>query len=390
MVLSFALILLVGFVFGQFAQKIKLPALIGMMVAGILIGPSVLHWIDDDTLLISPMLRQLALIIILMRAALTLNINQLKKVGRPALLMSFVPATLEIIGVTLLSTWLLGLSLVDGVLLGTILAAVSPAVVVPSMIKIIDQKFGTKEGIPQMILAAASIDDIIVIVLFTSVLSIATGSSFNATNLLQIPLQIGGGIGLGLLLGWGLNKLFSHFTFKPMEQFVIVFASCLLAVGLENQFNLPISSLLVVMTSCMTLNRLQPHLTKPLSGMTESIWQVAQIFLFVLIGAAVEIGQMKHAGFLALVVIVGALIFRMFGVWLSLLKTPFNKKERLFAMLAYTPKATVQAAIGAIPLASGVESGGLLLAVAVISILFTAPMGIILIEKTYQKLLTPS
>lgn len=390
MVLSFALILLVGFVFGQFAQKIKLPALIGMMVAGILIGPSVLHWIDDDTLLISPMLRQLALIIILMRAALTLNINQLKKVGRPALLMSFVPATLEIIGVTLLSTWLLGLSLVDGVLLGTILAAVSPAVVVPSMIKIIDQKFGTKEGIPQMILAAASIDDIIVIVLFTSVLSIATGSSFNATNLLQIPLQIGGGIGLGLLLGWGLNKLFSHFTFKPMEQFVIVFASCLLAVGLENQFNLPISSLLVVMTSCMTLNRLQPHLTKPLSGMTESIWQVAQIFLFVLIGAAVEIGQMNHAGFLALVVIAGALIFRMFGVWLSLLKTPFNKKERLFAMLAYTPKATVQAAIGAIPLASGVESGGLLLAVAVISILFTAPMGIILIEKTYQKLLTPS
>lgn len=390
MVLSFALILLVGFVFGQFAQKIKLPALIGMMVAGILIGPSVLHWIDDDTLLISPMLRQLALIIILMRAALTLNINQLKKVGRPALLMSFVPATLEIIGVTLLSTWLLGLSLVDGVLLGTILAAVSPAVVVPSMIKIIDQKFGTKEGLPQMILAAASIDDIIVIVLFTSVLSIATGSSFNATNLLQIPLQIGGGIGLGLLLGWGLNKLFSHFTFKPMEQFVIVFASCLLAVGLENQFNLPISSLLVVMTSCMTLNRLQPHLTKPLSGMTESIWQVAQIFLFVLIGAAVEIGQMNHAGFLALVVIAGALIFRMFGVWLSLLKTPFNKKERLFAMLAYTPKATVQAAIGAIPLASGVESGGLLLAVAVISILFTAPMGIILIEKTYQKLLTPS
>lgn len=390
MVLSFALILLVGFVFGQFAQKIKLPALIGMMVAGILIGPSVLHWIDDDTLLISPMLRQLALIIILMRAALTLNINQLKKVGRPALLMSFVPATLEIIGVTLLSTWLLGLSLVDGVLLGTILAAVSPAVVVPSMIKIIDQKFGTKEGLPQMILAAASIDDIIVIVLFTSVLSIATGSSFNATNLLQIPLQIGGGIGLGLLLGWGLNKLFSHFTFKPMEQFVIVFASCLLAVGLENQFNLPISSLLVVMTSCMTLNRLQPHLTKPLSGMTESIWQVAQIFLFVLIGAAVEIGQMNHAGFLALVVIAGALIFRMFGVWLSLLKTPFNKKERLFTMLAYTPKATVQAAIGAIPLASGVESGGLLLAVAVISILFTAPMGIILIEKTYQKLLTPS
>ncbi|MGX7349845.1 cation:proton antiporter [Dolosicoccus paucivorans] len=390
MVLSFALILLIGFIFGKIAQTIKLPGLIGMMVAGILMGPSLLHWIDDTTLLISPMLRQLALIIILMRAGLTLNINQLKKVGRPALLMSFVPATMEIIGVTLFSTWLLGLSLVDGILLGTILAAVSPAVVVPSMIKIIDQKYGTKEGIPQMILAAASIDDIIVIVLFTSVLSIATGSSFNAANLLQIPLQIGGGIGVGLLLGWGLKQLFQRLTFKPMEQFIILFASCLLAVGLENQFNLPISSLLIVMTSCMTLNHFQPQLTESLSQRTESIWQVAQIFLFVLIGAAVEISQMKHAGFIALVVILGALVFRMFGVWLSLLKTPFTSKERLFTMLAYTPKATVQAAIGAIPLASGVPSGGLLLAVAVISILFTAPMGIILIEKTYRKLLTPS
>lgn len=389
MILSFALILLIGYLFGQLAKLIKLPPLIGMMLAGILIGPSGLMWLDESTLSISGALRQIALIIILMRAGLTLNVLQLKKVGRPALLMSFVPATMEIIGVTLLSTLLLNLSLIDGILLGTILAAVSPAVVVPSMLKIMDQRYGTTQGIPQMILAAASIDDIIVIVLFTSVLTIATGGTFNPISLLHIPLQIGGGIAIGLLLGWAWFYLFERSSFQGIEQFIIVFSSCLLIVGLEHQFALPISSLLAVMTSCMFLNYKKPQITQSLSQKTESIWQVAQIFLFVLIGAAVEVTQMKHAGLLALLVIIGALLFRMVGVWMSLMHTPFTTKERLFTMLAYTPKATVQAAIGAIPLMSGVPSGALLLAVAVISILFTAPLGVILIEKTYTKLLAP-
>lgn len=389
MLFSLALILIVGFSLSGIFNRIGIPGLVGMLLSGIVLGPYVLNLIAPEILNISADLREIALIVILIRAGLTIDLKDLKRVGRPAVLMCFVPATFEIAAITFLAPILLGMPRLEAAILGTVIAAVSPAVVVPRMISLIESGYGKTRSIPQLVMAGASVDDIYVIVLFTTFLNMYHGSSFNGLSLLAVPISILLGIGLGILLGLMLVKIFKLIHMRDTIKVLIIMSTAFLLVTFEAAVKtyVPVSGLLAVMALGATILKQYDVLAKRIMGKFSKIWVGAEILLFVLVGAEVDIRYLAGVGIGAVLLIFGALVFRLFGVFLSLLKTPLEPKERLFAAIAYIPKATVQAAIGAIPLASGVASGELILTVAVLAIVITAPLGAIGIDKTHKKLL---
>lgn len=389
MLTSLALIFLCGLLLGSIFQKIKLPPLLGMIITGIILGPYALNLIDQSVLSISSDLRQIALIIILTRAGLNLDINSLKKVGRPAILMCFLPACFEIIGMVLLAPPLLGISILDALIMGTVVAAVSPAVIVPKMLKLIETGYGKDKSIPQMIMAGASVDDVFVIVLFTSFTGLAQGESFSPISLIQVPISIILGLGLGILIGILLGFFFKKVHMRDSIKVIIILSISFLLVTLENSLKgiVPISGLIAIMSIGISLQKIRSDASKRISTKFSKLWVAAELMLFVLVGATVDIKYAFSAGIMAILLIFGVLVFRMIGVLICLIKTKLNKKERLFCMIAYCPKATVQAAIGSIPLTMGLSCGNIVLTVAVLSILITAPLGAFFIELLYKRLL---
>ena len=388
MLTSLSLIFLVGLAMGAICQRLKLPRIIGMLATGIVLGPYVLDMLDPSILSISSELRKMALIIILIKAGLSLDLSDLKKAGRPAVLLSFVPATFELMGYIVCAPLILGVSRVDAAVMGAVLAAVSPAVVVPRMVSLIEKRYGTKKAIPQMILAGASCDDIFVIVLFTTFLSMAQGGSVSVTNFINIPVSIVLGVILGAVTGWGLYLFFEtsyahkHCVRNSMKVIIVLGFSFLL-VSIESwlEGKVAISGLLAVVSMACVLK------LKSLSEKFGKLWLAAEVILFVLVGAAVDIRYMLGAGIAAVVMIITALLFRTAGVLICLIKTPLSAKERLFCVIAYLPKATVQAAIGSVPLAAGLPSGNIILSVAVLAIIITAPLGALGIDSSYNRLL---
>ena len=389
MLLSITYILFFGLLFGWICKKLHLPALFGMILAGILIGPYVLNLLDPSILDISAQIRKIALVIILVRAGLKLSLADLKKVGRPAILLCFLPASAELLGMLLLAPKLLGISVLEAAVLGSVVAAVSPAVVVPGMIKLMDEGYGTDKGIPQMILAGASVDDVFVIVLFTTFTGMAQHDTVSVMQFVNIPISLITGISIGLLAGMGLTVLFDKIHQRDMVRVLIVMGCSLLLVSVEDRLSgiVPFASLIAVMCLGMAVRMKKEDLAKRLSQTYDKLWVGAEIFLFVLVGASVQIESAKSAGLKSIVLIFGVLLFRMIGVYLCVLGTKLNAKERLFCMLAYIPKATVQAAIGGVPLAMGLACGNMVLTVSVISILITAPLGAFFIDWTYKKCL---
>lgn len=390
MLLSMALIMLIGMASGYICRRLKLPGLLGMIITGIILGPYVLDLIDPSILNISADLRKIALIIILTRAGLTLDINDLKRVGRPAILMCFVPATFELAGMLLLAPRILGISLLEAAIMGAVVAAVSPAVVVPKMIKLIDEGYGTKKSIPQLILAGASVDDVYVIVLFSTFTGLAKGDRVSAMSFINIPVSVVLGIALGIASGWLLAVYFKKVHVRDTIKVIIVLSISFILVSAENALSTPItfSALIAVMFMGIALSRYRNETAVRLSGKFNRLWVGAEVVLFVLVGASVDIGYALSAGAGAVILIFGVLIFRIAGVFVCLTGTNLNMKERLFCMLAYTPKATVQAAIGSFPLAMGLSCGSIVLTVAVLAILITAPLGAFMIDLTYKKLLS--
>ena len=389
MLLSIALVFLCGMTLGKIFEKLKLPSLLGMIATGIILGPYVLDLLDNSILEISKDLRQIALIIILTRAGLNLDIKDLKKVGRSAVLMCFIPASFEILGMIIFAPLFLGITRLEAAIIGTIIAAVSPAVIVPRMLKLMENGYGVKKSIPQMIMAGASIDDVFVIVLFTAFTKLAQGGEINLNNFLVIPISIFLGLLGGVLMGWGLSILFSKFHIRDSGKVLIILSISFLLVTLEQHLDgvIGFSGLLAVMAMGATIQQKKYELSKRLSGKFSKLWVGAEVLLFVLVGAIVDINYALKAGLFSIVLIFCVLVFRMIGVFLCLVKTKLNKKERLFSAIAYMPKATVQAAIGGIPLAMGLACGDIALTVAVLAILITAPLGAVLIDVTYNKLL---
>ena len=389
MLLSISLILILGMFMGWICQKIKLPSLLGMLITGIVLGPYVLNMLDDSILGISAELRKIALIIILTRAGLGLDLSGLKKIGRPAVLMCFVPASFELIGMILLAPKLMGLTVLEAAIMGAVLAAVSPAVVVPRMVKLMDEGYGVNEGIPQLILAGASVDDVYVIVLFSTFVGMMQGEGASILKFVNIPISIFLGIAIGLLIGVLLAYFFKKMHIRDTSKVLIILSISFLLVVMEDKLSTPItfSALIAIMFIGIRLQKKRETVAKRLSVKYGKLWVAAEVFLFVLVGATVNIGYLGKVGVKALIVIIGALVFRMFGVFVCLLGTSLKRKERLFTMLAYTPKATVQAAIGGIPLALGFTCGDLVLTVAVLAIVLTAPLGAFAIDLSYKKLL---
>lgn len=390
MLLSLGLILIFGLIFGAIMKQLKLPSLLGMLLAGMLLGPLGLNWIVEDILVISKDLRQIALIIILTQAGLSLDLSDLKKVGRPAILMSFVPASFEIGAVMLLGPWLLKLSLLDSAILGSILAAVSPAVVVPRMLKLMERGLGQHHRIPQMIMAGASVDDVYVIVIFSALISLALGKGFSIVTILNIPLSIVLGCVLGFVSGMALIWIFKRFHMRDTIKVLVLLSASFFFVSLESALSkvVAISGLLAVMAMGITLLEGYPMLAKRLATKFSKSWVASELLLFVLVGAAVDFRSVSAAGFNVVVLILVALMIRVVGVNLCLIKTKLSLKERVFTSLAYLPKATVQAAIGSIPLSLGLSSGNILLSVAVMAILISAPLGAIAIDLTADRLLS--
>ena len=386
MLLSISLILIVGMSLGYICQKLKLPSLLGMLITGMILGPYVLNLLDPNILAISADLRKIALIIILTRAGLGLDLSALRKLGRPAFLMCFLPATFELIGIVLLAPTLLDLSPLEAAIMGAVLAAVSPAVVVPRMVKLMDEGY---KDIPQLILAGASVDDVYVIVLFSTFIGMIQGQGANIISFVNIPISIILGILIGLLLGLLLSYFFKNIHIRDTSKVLIILSISLLLVVLEDSLTTSItfSSLISIMFIGIGLKRNREEVAKRLSIKYGKLWVGAEVFLFVLVGASANINYLTHVGFKALLLIILALIFRMFGVFICLLNTKLNKKEKLFAMIAYTPKATVQAAIGGIPLSLGLSCGDITLTVAVLAIVLTAPLGAFAIDLSYKKLL---
>ena len=389
MLLSISLILILGMFMGWICRKMKLPALLGMLITGIILGPYGLNLLDGSILGISAELRKIALIIILTRAGLGLDLSGLKKIGRPAVLMCFVPASFELLGMILLAPKLMGLTVLEAAVMGAVLAAVSPAVVVPRMVKLMDEGYGVKEGIPQLILAGASVDDVYVIVLFSTFVGMMQGEGASILKFVNIPVSIFFGIAIGLLLGVLLAYFFKKVHIRDTSKVLIILSISFLLVVIEDKLTTAItfSSLIAVMFIGIGLQKKREAVAKRLSVKYGKLWVAAEVFLFVLVGATVNIEYLGKVGAKAFVVIIGALIFRMFGVFVCLLGTSLKRKERLFAMMAYTPKATVQAAIGGIPLALGFACGDTVLTVAVLAIVFTAPLGAFAIDLSYKKLL---
>lgn len=389
MLTSIALILLSGLFFSFLFTKMKLPGLLGMILVGIVLGPHMLNLIDSTFLSISSDLRQIALVIILTRAGLSLNLTDLRKIGRPAVLMCFVPALVEIIGTIIFAPLLLGVTPLAAAITGSVIAAVSPAVVVPRMIKLIDEGYGQDKNIPQLIIAGASVDDVFVIVIFTMLTSFASTGAIDVISFLQIPLSIISGIALGVVTGLVLVMFFKKVHIRDSIKVMIILSVSFLLLEAEQRLEgiIPVSALVGIMSMGITINQKHNVLSKRLSAKYNKLWLGAEVFLFVLVGVAVDLKYAFAAGVSSVILISVALIFRMTGVFLSLIKTNLNKKERFFCMLSYTPKATVQAAIGTIPLSMGLSCGSTVLAVAVIAILITAPFGAICIDKLCKKVL---
>lgn len=389
MLTSLSLVFLLGMLLSRAFQKIRLPGLLGMLLTGMILGPYALNMLDGSILGISADLRQIALIIILTRAGLSLDIQDLKKVGRPAVLMCFVPACFEIMGMILLAPQLLGISVLDAAIMGAVVGAVSPAVIVPKMLNLMEKGYGVKKSIPQLILAGASVDDVFVIVLFTAFTGLAQGGTFSPASILSIPVSIGTGIAAGGLAGILLALFFQKVHIRDSAKVVILLSISFLMIELENRLKgyLPFSGLLAVMSIGIALQKKRYEAAARLSVKYSKLWVAAEVLLFVLVGATVDISYAMKAGAAAVILIFGVLIFRMAGVFFCLLGTDINRKERLFCMIAYMPKATVQAAIGGVPLAMGLGCGKIVLTVAVLAILITAPLGAFGVEQTYKRLL---
>lgn len=395
MILSLGLILIVGMVFAKIFDKLKLPRIIGMLLTGIILGPQVLNLLDANILKISPDLRTIALIVILLKAGLSLDIGDLKKVGRSAVLLSFLPASFEILSYAIFVPKILGLNLIDGLLMGAVMAAVSPAIVVPRMVKLIDEGYGKDESIPQMILAGASCDDVFVLVLFSSFLSMAKGSEFSFKSLLKVPVSIILGIGFGIVIGYLLYLFFERrykngSYIRNSSKVIIILALAFLLVSLESLVKeiIPISGLLAVIAMASAYKiKAEDGVVERLSEKFAKLWIFAEILLFVLVGAEVDIKYMTGIGFAGVLLIFLGLLIRSIGVFISVVGSRLSKNEKIFTILAYTPKATVQAAIGSVALAKGIGSGMAILSIAVLGIIITAPLGAILIDKSYKKLL---
>ena len=390
MLTSIAIILLFGLLVGWIFSKMKLPSLLGMIIVGIVLSPHCLNLVDDSILTISGDLRQIALVIILTRAGLSLNFSDLKKVGRPAILMCFVPACIEMVGTLIFAPLLLDVSILDAAIIGSVMAAVSPAVVIPRMIKLIEDGYGTDKSIPQLILAGASVDDVFVIVVFTALTTLASTGEISAISFIQIPTSILLGVLLGGVVGTILVWFFKRFHIRDSIKVLIILSVSFLLLELQNRLEgiVPVSGLLAIMSVGIIINQKYDVLAKRLSVKYNKLWLGAEVFLFVLVGIAVDLKYALAAGIVVILLVILALIFRMMGVAISLDKTKLNKKERLFCAVAYTPKATVQAALGTVPLAMGLACGEIVLAVAVISILITAPFGAICVDNLYKKLLS--
>ena len=391
MLTSLGLVLLLGMALGALAKRLKLPSLVGMLIAGMILGPYALNLLSDSLLNISADLRQLALIIILTRAGLSLDVETLKRVGRPAILMCFVPACFEILGMTLLAPALLGVSTLDAAIMGAVVGAVSPAVIVPRMIRLSEEGWGVDRGIPQLILAGASVDDVFVIVMFTAFTGLASGGQgLTAGAVLSIPASILTGVAAGLLLGWLLAQWFRRVHMRDSVKVVILLSLAFLLVAAEDALEgiFPFSGLLAVMGAGVGLQRWRSVVAQRLSLKFSKLWVAAEVALFVLVGAAVDLRYALSAGVMAILAVLGALCFRAVGVLVCVSGAHFIPKEKLFCVLSYLPKATVQAAIGGVPLAMGLGCGQIVLTVAVIAILVTAPLGALAIDRSYPKLLT--
>ena len=390
MLTSIAVILLLGLLVGWLFSRMKLPSLLGMIIVGIVLSPHCLNMVDESILAISGDLRQIALVIILTRAGLSLNLSDLKKVGRPAIFMCFIPACIEMIGTIIFAPLLLGVSILDAAIIGSVIAAVSPAVVVPRMIKLIEEGYGKDKSIPQLILAGASVDDVFVIVVFSALTTLASTGEVSIASFIQIPISILLGVLLGGIVGIILVSFFRSFHMRDSVKVLIILSVSFLLLELQSRLEgiVPMSGLLAIMSMGIIINQKYAVLAKRLSVKYNKLWLGAEIFLFVLVGIAVDLKYAVSAGIAVVLLVVLALLFRMTGVALSLIKTNLNRKERLFCAVAYTPKATVQAAIGTIPLAMGLSCGDIVLTVAVVSILITAPFGAICVDNSYKKLLS--
>ena len=387
MLTSIAYVLLLGLGLGALARLVRLPPLVGMLAAGMLLGPCVLNLLSPDLLNISADLRQLALIIILTRAGLSLELDDLRRAGRPAVLMCFLPASFEVLGMVVLAPRLLGVSVLDAAIMGAVVGAVSPAVIVPRMLKLMSEGYGTQKGIPQMILAGASVDDVFVIVLFTSFTSMAQGGSFSVSALAGVPVSIVLGAAFGLVVGFLLAKFFEKLHMRDSVKVVLLLSVAFLLVALEDVIPVPFSGLLAVLGMGLGLRRWRLPVAERLTAKFGKLWVWAEVMLFVLVGAEVDLKYAAAAGLAAVATVLGVLCFRALGVLLCVAGSKLTKKERLFAVLAYLPKATVQAAIGGVPLAMGLACGQVVLTVAVIAILVTAPLGALAIDASYKKLL---
>lgn len=389
MLLSLGFMIIGGYLLGRLFNAFNLPSLIGYIVAGLIMGPSFFNLIDQSTLDISSDLRRIALMIILLRAGLNIDLHDLKKVGRPAILMSFLPATLEIIGTIILAPIFFDMSYLSAAILGTIIAATSPAVVVARMLDLMGKGYGKEKGVPQMILAGSSMDDIFVIIIFTALTALAQTGEFHWLSLVSMPTSIIFGIAGGLLVGWLLSRIIEKYQITGGYPVILTFGMAMLFDGVEKALTGPIgfSALLAVMAMGFMILRVNPVQAKGIQVGFNNLWQVFEIILFVLVGAGMSIESVRNSGITAAVLILALLLFRAIGVLLSVSGTKLNKEEKLFAVFAYIPKATVQAAIGAVPLAMGLPNGQLILTISVVAILVTAPLGAVLIDKTHPRLL---
>ena len=390
MLFSLSLILIIGFSLSGILNRIKIPGLIGMIFTGVLLGPHMLDLISPEILGISADLREIALIVILVRAGLSIDMSEVRTAGRPALLMCFVSATFEIAAVTYLAALLLGVSYIEAAIMGCVLAAVSPAVIVPRMIHLMETGYGKKSRIPQIIMAGASVDDIYVIVLFTAFLGMYRGEGFSASTLVSVPVSILSGVIMGAVTGIILVSIFKRIHMRDTVKVLIILSIAFMFVSIEDFLKpfFPVSGLLAVMSLGCSILRSYEILAKRLMGKFSKIWVGAEILLFVLVGAQVDISYLAGAGISSVLLILAALSLRIIGVSLSLAGTSLSLKERLFCSIAYIPKATVQAAIGAVPLSAGVGAGNTILTVAVLAIIISAPVGAIGIDRTYKKLLS--
>lgn len=396
MITSLALIFLVGLSMAFICQKIKIPRIIGMLITGIVLGPFVLNFLDPSILGISAELRRMALIIILIKAGLSLDISDLKEIGLPAVLMSFLPAAFEIAGFVIFGPMILGVTRLEAAIMGAVLGAVSPAVVVPRMVELMEKKYGTDKKIPQLVLAGASLDDVFVIVLFQAFVGMAQGNGISVRSFIDVPVSIVLGIALGALVGILLAFIFDLFyrhnhKIRNSLKVILILATSFLLMAIEGWLEpwIAVSGLLAVMSmACFIQKKSSAEVASRLSQKYGKLWLAAEVILFVMVGAAVDVRYTLDAGLGAVIAIFIALGFRSVGVVLCLIGTKLNAKERLYCVISYLPKATVQAAIGSVPLSLGLPCGKLVLSVAVISILITAPLGAFLMDATYMKLLS--